>query len=79
MDYGNLWQTPSKFSPYQINIATGIGLRYYTIIGPIRFDIAFKFYDYAPDSGTNKWLYQNSFNIIMTKKLTLQFGIGNTF
>lgn len=79
MDYGNLWKTPSKFSPYQINIATGLGIRYYTIIGPVRFDIAFKFYDYSPDSGTNKWLYQNSFNVIMTKKLTLQFGIGNTF
>jgi outer membrane protein insertion porin family len=79
LDFGNLWESPKKFTFGDIAVAIGAGVRYYTIVGPIRFDIGFKLYDYAPDPGTDKWLFKNSFDTIFKNKLTIQFGIGNTF
>ena len=79
LDFGNLWETPKQFKFDDIAIAIGAGVRYYTIVGPIRFDVGFKFYDYAPDPYTDKWLFNNSFSVIFKNKLTVQFGIGNTF
>lgn len=78
-DYGNLWENVSKFRLNQIAFAIGGGIRYYTIVGPVRFDIGFKLYDYFAEEGTNKWLFNNSFNTIMKSKIAFQFGIGNTF
>jgi outer membrane protein assembly factor BamA len=78
-DYGNLWQEPSKFQLNQIALAIGGGIRYYTIVGPVRFDIGFKLYDYFAESGTNKWLFNNSLSTILKSKIAFQFGIGNTF
>ena len=79
LDFGNLWETPEKFKFNDIAVAIGGGLRYYTIVGPVRFDIGFKLYDYAPDPDTDKLLFKNSLNTIIKNKLTIQFGIGNTF
>jgi outer membrane protein assembly factor BamA len=79
LDYGNLWETPSKFQFQQIAFAIGGGLRYYTIVGPIRLDVGFKLYDYYAPEGTNMWLWNNSFNTILKNKIAFQFGIGNTF
>ena len=78
-DWGNLWESPKKFQLQQIALAIGTGVRYYTIVGPIRVDFGFKLYDYYAESGTNKWLFNNSLNTILKSKLTVQFGIGNTF
>lgn len=78
-DYGNLWEYPSKFQFQQIALAIGTGMRYYTMVGPIRIDIGFKLYDYFAESGTNKWLFNNSLSTILKSKVTFQFGIGNTF
>ena len=79
-DYGNLWKDISDFSPYQINIAIGFGIRYYTLVGPFRFDVGFKFYDFeAEQNGTKHWLFQNDLNTVFSNKIAFQFGIGNTF
>jgi outer membrane protein assembly factor BamA len=78
-DYGNLWETPSRFQFQQIALAIGGGFRYYTIVGPIRVDIGFKLYDYYAEPGTKMWLWGNSLNTIFRSKITFQFGIGNTF
>ncbi len=78
-DYGNLWEEPSKFQFNQIALAIGGGLRYYTIVGPIRVDIGFKLYDYFAEEGTNKWLFNNSLSTILKSKIAFHFGIGNTF
>ncbi len=80
VDYGNLWKEIGDFSPYQINLAIGFGIRYYTLVGPFRFDVGFKFYDFeAEQNGTRHWLFQNDLNTIFTNKIAFQFGIGNTF
>ncbi len=78
-DYGNLWDEVKHFRLSDMALAIGAGLRYYTIVGPVRFDLGFKFYDYDPAEGTNKWLFKNNASAIFSKKLTIQFGIGNTF
>ncbi|MCX6161610.1 MAG: BamA/TamA family outer membrane protein [Ignavibacteriae bacterium] len=78
-DYGNLWEFASKFKFSDVALAIGVGLRYYTIVGPFRLDFGFKLYDYAPSPGTSSWLFQNTISNIFKEKLTLQFGIGNTF
>lgn len=77
IDYGNLWENPSKFKIPDIAIAIGAGVRYYTIVGPVRFDIGFKFYDYEAE--TNKWIFENSLKVAFTNKIAFQFGIGHTF
>jgi outer membrane protein assembly factor BamA len=78
-DYGNLWEEASKFQFNQVALAIGGGIRYYTIVGPIRLDIGFKLYDYFAEEGTNKWLFGNSLSTIFKNKIAFQFGIGNTF
>jgi len=78
-DYGNLWEHPNEFKLNQIAMAIGGGIRYYTIVGPVRFDVGFKFYDYFAEEGTNKWLFNNNLNTILKSKIAFQFGIGNTF
>lgn len=79
LDFGNLWANYKAFKLSDIAIAIGMGLRYYTIVGPVRLDFGFKFYDYDPAQGTNKWLFQNNASNIFKDKMTVQFGIGNTF
>jgi outer membrane translocation and assembly module TamA len=78
-DYGNLWDTPKSFKFTDIALAIGFGVRYYTIVGPVRFDVGFKLYDYNPGIGIDKWLFNNSLNTIFTTQIAFQFGIGNTF
>lgn len=78
-DYGNLWEKPKSFKFTDIALAIGFGVRYYTIVGPVRFDIGFKLYDYDPGVGIENWLFNNNFSTIFTTQIAFQFGIGNTF
>ena len=77
-DYGNVWTEIQKFKLNEIALAIGGGLRYYTIIGPIRLDLGLKLYDPqpGPDGGSN-WLFGKGAHL--GDKYTIQFGIGNTF
>lgn len=44
LDFGNVWPTARTYKIEKIRSALGVGLRYETPIGPIRFDIARKNY-----------------------------------
>ena len=78
VDFGNVWSEIGKFKINEIALATGAGLRYYTIIGAIRFDIGFKVYDPQPGPvGGSNWIFGTGCNY--SDKYTFQFGIGNTF
>jgi outer membrane protein insertion porin family len=79
VDFGNLWSDIKYYKTTDIAVAIGVGLRYYTIVGPVRLDFGFKFYDYEPAPGTNKWLFRNNASAIFNDKFAIQFGIGNTF
>jgi outer membrane protein insertion porin family len=79
LDYGNLWEDIKYFRIPDIAVAIGTGIRYYTIVGPVRLDFAFKFYDYDPARGTDKWLFNNNIETIFKDKFAIQFGIGHTF
>jgi outer membrane protein insertion porin family len=79
VDFGNLWDDIRNYKTSDIAVAIGVGLRYYTIVGPVRLDFGFKFYDYEPAPGTNKWLFKNNASTIFKDKFAIQFGIGNTF
>lgn len=79
LDFGNLWDNIKNYKTTDVAVAIGVGLRYYTIVGPVRLDFGFKMYDYEPAAGTNKWLFQNNAKDIFDHKFAIQFGIGNTF
>lgn len=79
LDYGNLWDKPGSFRISDIALAIGFGLRYYTLIGPIRLDFGFKLYDYAPGTDIKNWLFENNLSNIFKKQFEFQFGIGHTF
>ena len=42
LDFGNVWAKPDGFSLGDLHYAVGGGLRYETVVGPIRFDWAYK-------------------------------------
>jgi len=78
IDVGNVWSEIGKFKFNELALAAGGGIRYYTIIGAIRFDIGLKIYDPQPGLvGGSNWLFGKGANL--KDKYNFQFGIGNTF
>ena len=77
LDYGNVWETESKFRLDQIALATGFGIRYDTFVGPVRIDLGFKLFNPSEKEG-NKWLWNNPKEIFKSK-YAIQFGLGNAF
>lgn len=78
IDFGNVWSEIGKFKLNEIAWAAGAGIRYYTVIGAIRFDVGFKVYDPQPGPvGGSHWLFGTGANF--SDKYNFQFGIGNTF
>jgi outer membrane protein insertion porin family len=78
IDVGNVWSEIGKFKLNEIAVAAGAGIRYYTIVGAIRFDLGFKIYDPQPGPlGGSNWLFGSGAKF--SDKYNFQFGIGNTF
>ena len=78
IDVGNIWENITDFKIDQLAAAIGGGLRYYTIVGAIRFDLGWRLYD--PDRTDKKWLFQAPLNeLLQPARLQFQIGIGNTF
>ncbi|MCI0716002.1 MAG: BamA/TamA family outer membrane protein [Chlorobi bacterium] len=77
LDYGNVWESDGKFRLNQVALATGLGIRYDTFVGPIRIDLGFRLFDPLAAEG-NKWLWDKPRNIFRNK-YAIQFGLGNAF
>lgn len=74
IDFGNVWERGSDIRPQEIAIATGFGLRYNTLIGPIRFDFGYKLYD--PNRPEHRqWLFNRPF----FRDMAFHFGLGHAF
>ncbi len=77
-DFGNIWNSPRYFRLNELALATGVGLRYNTFVGPLRIDFGFRLYD--PDAPTGaKWLLDKKSMLFKQHKVALQFGLGNAF
>ncbi len=78
IDIGNIWENIREFRINELAAAIGGGIRYYTIVGAIRFDLGFKLYD--PDRVDKNWLFQAPLSeLFKPARLEFQIGIGNTF
>lgn len=69
-DVGNVWESASDLGFTNLRVSTGLGLRYYTPIGPIRVDYAVRVFpqvDFGFDQG---WAILGR---------NLYFGIGHAF
>ncbi len=70
-DYGNTWIVPKDFNFYELALASGIGLRYYTQVAPFRLDFGFKLYD----PRDRQYIFRKNF----WSNLEFHFGIGEAF
>ena len=77
-DFGNIWDSPKYFRFNELALATGIGLRYNTFVGPLRIDFGFRLYDPDAAPGT-MWLFNKKSMLFKQHKIALQFGLGNAF
>ena len=78
LDWGNVWESDSKFRFNQIALSAGFGVRYNTFVGPIRIDLGFRLYDPLAEDG-KKWLWDSPKDIFTPQKYAIQFGLGNAF
>ena len=78
LDVGNVWGSLQDAHFRQLAVASGLGIRYDTVFGPIRIDFGFRVYDPAQPDGqqwvTSKRLWRDTFS-----NGVLQFGIGQAF
>ena len=77
-DLGNVWTTVQKFRPDEIAMASGLGIRYATIAGPLRIDFGFRVYDPMAEPD-RRWITEKKFYKETLGNLVLHFGIGHTF
>ncbi len=78
LDYGNLWNSFKDINIKDIAIASGVGIRYDTFVGPVRFDFGIRVYDPMEVEG-KKWFYQKKFFNEILNNGVLNFGIGHAF
>jgi outer membrane protein assembly factor BamA len=74
-DIGNVWPTADKVRITDIAMASGLGVRYATIVGPVRVDFGFRVYDPA-DVPDHRWITQKKFYKETLGNFVLHFGIG---
>jgi outer membrane protein assembly factor BamA len=74
-DVGNVWPTADKVRITDIAMASGLGVRYATIVGPVRVDFGFRVYDPA-DVPDHRWITQKKFYKETLGNFVLHFGIG---
>ena len=77
-DIGNVWPTVDKVRVTDFAMASGMGVRYATIAGPVRVDFGFRVYDPADVPG-HQWITQKQFYKETLGNFVLHFGIGHAF
>ncbi len=77
-DFGNVWARANEFKASEIAMASGLGLRYATVAGPIRIDLGFRVYDPSEGHG-RQWITQKKFWKETLGNFVLHFGIGHSF
>ncbi|MEX0737325.1 MAG: hypothetical protein WD182_07795, partial [Bacteroidota bacterium] len=62
----------------EVAMASGIGIRYNTVAGPLRIDLGFRVYDPAAPS-EHRWITQKRFFKETLSNLVPHIGIGHSF
>ena len=78
LDVGNVWLLPSEFRYRDIAIATGLGFRYDTFLGPFRIDWGIRIYDPGAPAG-QQWITQRRLWADTFGGGVFNFGIGHAF
>ncbi len=76
IDAGNLWNAPGDVTLKDVAIAAGVGIRYETFIGPVRFDIGVRVYDPKETAG-NEWVFSK--RLFQDTYSVFHFGLGHAF
>lgn len=76
VDAGTIWDSLKYVKLADIAIASGIGFRYNTIIGPIRIDLGFRVYD-PFESLEKNWITERK--LFQSAYSRIEIGLGNTF
>jgi outer membrane protein insertion porin family len=77
-DIGNVWPGVEQVRLTDFAMASGMGLRYATIAGPVRIDFGFRVYD-PSDVPERRWVTQKKFYSETLGNFVLHFGIGHAF
>lgn len=77
-DFGNVWSSLKQVRTTEVAMASGLGLRYATVAGPIRIDFGFRVYD-PMDVPERRWITQKKFFEDTLANFVLHFGIGHAF
>jgi outer membrane protein assembly complex protein YaeT len=77
-DVGNIWTELRRIRLTELAMATGFGVRFDTIAGPLRVDFGFRAYDpLAPMN--HRWFTQKRFFPEIFSNGVLHFGVGHAF
>jgi outer membrane protein assembly factor BamA len=78
VDVGNVWARVRDAQLRQLAVASGFGIRYDTIFGPVRVDFGFRAYDPSQPEG-KQWFTAKRFWRETLANGVLHFGIGHAF
>jgi outer membrane protein insertion porin family len=77
-DIGNVWSRVQDVHSRELAVASGFGIRYDTVFGPVRVDLGFRVYDPAQPAG-QQWVTSKRFWGETLANGVLHFGIGQAF
>lgn len=78
LDVGNVWARVRDVRINQLAVASGLGIRYDTIFGPVRVDFGFRLYD-PFEKEDHRWFSSKKFWKETFANGVLHFGIGHAF
>ena len=77
-DAGNVWPAVGQLRVSEIAVASGFGLRYNTVAGPIRIDFGMRMYDPSQPNG-RRWVGQRRFFPEVFSDGVIHLGVGHAF